>query len=96
VRACHLAFQEHDKKKFHEFLKALPTEKGAFLFANFAGNGNHIIRWSGLKDEDTLFAMDPSFGLPQPNIAEYSLENLIKCGYFGFVLQRRPLPKPTA
>lgn len=68
-------------------LKQLTAKQSVFLISNYQKNGWHCIRFAGLKDDDTVFAMVPEFG-GQTKIREVSFQNLIAWDFSFAVVTR--------
>ena len=60
------------------------TKQAIIIAANFNLNAWHSVRFAGMKQDDTLFAVEPSFA--KSGIAEYSISNLIKWDYSFLVI----------
>ena len=77
--------KDHRPEVQQEQFEKIDLAKQAILItAHFNLNGWHSVRFAGMKQDDTLFAMEPSFA--KSEIAEYSISNLIKWDYSFFVI----------
>ena len=73
--------KDHRKEVVREQLfKRVKNTESVFICSNYEKNGWHCIRFAGLKDDDTVFAMVPEFG-SHSRIREVSIQNLIDWDY---------------
>ena len=80
--------KDHRKDVVREqIFKTLTTKQSIFLMSNYQKNGWHCIRFGGVKDDDTIFAMVPVFGLVPSTVEEISIQNLIDWDYSFAVIQ---------
>ncbi|MEX2580867.1 MAG: hypothetical protein WD342_17540 [Verrucomicrobiales bacterium] len=80
--------KDHRPEVLNEIFDKLDLTKTAILInANFNLNSHHCVRFAGIKEDDVLFVMDPSFN--GSSIQEYSLANLIAWDY-SFIIIERP------
>lgn len=78
-------WKDHRPEIQQEQFETLDLAKRAILItAHFNLNSWHSVRFAGMKQDDTLFAMEPSFA--KSGIAEYSISNLIKWDYSFFII----------
>lgn len=62
-----------------QFEKIDLTKQAIIIVAHFNLDSWHSVRFAGMKQDDTFFAVEPSFN--QAGIVEYSIFNLIKWDY---------------
>ena len=81
--------KDHRKVEVRELaFKKLQANQTIFIISNYQKNGWHCVRFAGLKDDDTVFAMVPVFGLLPSTVEEISIQNLIDWDYSFAVISR--------
>ena len=81
--------KDHQKDAVRELVfKKLQINQSIFLVADYQKNGTHCMRYAGLKDDDTIFAMVPAFGLLPTTVEELSFQNLIAWDYSFAVISK--------
>jgi hypothetical protein len=82
-------FRDHRQAEVREAVfKPLQMHQSIFLVADYQKNGRHCMRYAGLKDDDTVYAMVPAFGLKPSFVEELSFQNLIAWDYSFAVISK--------
>lgn len=68
--------------------KKLQPKQGILISSNFQKTAMHCIRYFGLKDEDTIFAIVPVFNQPYPLQMGISLRSLVEWDFEYAVISR--------
>jgi len=84
VQAC----RDHRPEIQQEiFEKVDPATTAIIISAHFKLNSHHSVRFGGMEDGDTLFAMNPTFN--GAKIDKYSISKLITWDYEFLVIERK-------
>jgi hypothetical protein len=81
--------KDHRKAEVRELVfKTVQANQSIFIMSDYRKNGWHCVRFAGVKDDDTIFAMVPVFGLVPSSVEEISIQNLIDWNYSFAVITR--------
>ena len=81
--------KDHRKVEVREqIFRKLQANQSVFIICNYQRNGFHCVRYAGLKDDETIFAMVPAFGVVPSNVQEVSIQNLIDWDYSFALITR--------